>query len=337
MAVILDHALSEFFQKYPDISAQDKLGIGVSGGPDSMALAAALINYFKTDSAKEIYIISVDHGLRADAATEIKMVQDWAKSQNINHQTLLWQGDKPDTGVMAAARQARYDLMNNFCLEENIQTLFIAHHADDQAETFLIRLAKGSGLDGLAAMSDWRVNTGGINIARPFLNVPKQILVEYCEAKNVPFMHDPSNENEQYLRPRLRQSMEALAAEGLTPKRLTITAKRLSRARKALERLAAKAFDEAVKQQQSHQIILDYEVLRAHPEEIGLRVVQNAIADLRCGALYQVRMEKLEELFEWLWFDPKSFKPRTLGGLKFSLKKIDINSGLSLIIEREKL
>ena len=334
MTAALDNALSYFFQKYPDILAQDKLAIGVSGGPDSMALAAALIDYC-TNAQKEFYILSVNHGLRDEAADEIKMIEEWAHDKNLTHKILRWEGEKPENGVMAAARQARYDLMAGFCAAQNISTLFIAHHADDQAETFLIRLAKGSGLDGLAAMNDLRLMDSGINIARPFLDVPKQDLLKYCQEQGIPFVHDPSNDNKKYMRPRLRQSMEILAAEGLSAKRLTATAKRLSRARLALEDMTTKAYAASIITRSTDKVTFDYDDWVKNPEEIALRVILNGISALRPQAIYQVRMEKLEALFESLWHDPASFKPRTLGGLKFSLRAKNTEGLRLLEIEKE--
>ena len=224
-------------------------------------------------------------------------------------------------------------LWAEYCSHNKIETLFVAHHQYDQAETFLIRLSKGSGLDGLAAMQEIRFYNDNMNIARPLLNIPKQELVEYCKANNIAFVNDPSNENIDYMRPRLRKSMDVLASEGLTPKRLALTSKRLSRAREALNDIADSAFQACLIEKQSSAYAFNFATLQGCPEEIALRVIIRAVENLRDGADYNVRMERLENLFESLWNDPENFKPRTLGGCKFSLKNGDI---LTLLVEKEK-
>ena len=326
--------LESFFQKHR-LTEQKYVAAAVSGGPDSMALAGIMLNYARSKNIN-LHILSVDHGLRDQAKDEVKMVAGWVASQKSNmlqHQILTWEGDKPDTAIMETARSARYDLMAEYCASNKIETLFVAHHQDDQAETFLIRLSKGSGLDGLSAMQEIRNYSDNLQLARPLLNVPKQDLIEFCEDNNIPFVNDPSNENTDYMRPRLRKSMDVLAEEGLTPKRLALTAKRLSRARNALDNLADSAFQACLIEKQNSAYAFSFSTLQGCPEEIALRVVIRAVENLRDGADYNVRMERLENLFESLWNDPKNFKPRTLGGCKFSLKNGDV---LTLLVEKEK-
>ena len=221
---------------------------------------------------------------------------------------------------MQKARQERYALMAEYCLKHNIPTLFIAHHQGDQAETFLMRLAKGSGLDGLAGMTDLRSYDENVQIARPFLNQPKQALIDYCTQYKIGFANDPSNENTNYLRPRLRHSMKVLEQEGLTHERLSTLTRRLNRARTALEELAYQAYEKAIISKSDNDILLNFEVLQKQQEEIYFRILSYAIADLNPSQQYNVRMDKLENLFEDIWYNFDIFKPRTLGGVVFALK-----------------
>lgn len=323
----------DFANKY-NLDQVRNIAVAVSGGPDSMALAHLLATSCEGFDIN-IHFLSVDHGLREETKKEISMVSAWVGSlnnTNYEHHTLKWLGDKPDSAVMEAARSARYDLMATHCANNNIGIMFVGHHQDDQAETFMIRLAKGSGLDGLSAMQEIRKFNDDLKIIRPLLSVPKEELVGHCKNNDIPYVEDPSNENEEYLRPRLRQSMAAMAEEGLTSKRLANTARRISRAREALEEISANAYQVCTLENSEKHKSFDWVKLKACPEEIAFRVVQQGLEDLRPDADYNVRMERLENLFESLWHAPKSFKPRTLGGFKISIKK---QPQLSLMIEKE--
>jgi tRNA(Ile)-lysidine synthase len=324
---MLADLLAEFFEKNPEIKNQADYAIAVSGGPDSMALAHALL---KTYPDKKFHLVTVDHGLRKEAKKEAEKVRIFfAAYENATHCILKWEDKKPENAVMEQARRARYALLDEYCFSRNIKTVFIGHHQDDQAETFLIRLSKGSGLDGLTSMQSLS-KRDHIMLARPFLSVPKVELISYCEQNNVVFVDDPTNESSNYMRPRLRQSMKVLEAEGLTAKRLFVTAKRLERAREAIIFYTKKISEEALIREDKDQTILDFEILQQAPEEISFRIIQNLIEGQRSGYDYNVRMEKLEDLFESLMNNSKNYKPRTLGGCLITLNKNQ------LVIEKEK-
>jgi len=324
---MLSNALERFFTQNPDLEEQSDYAVGVSGGPDSMALAHALVTHYPN---KKFHLITVDHGLRVEAKDEATQVrQSFLNHKNAAHVTLEWEGEKPKNAILEAARIARYDLMNDYCKTHNIQTIFLGHHQDDQAETFLIRLSKGSGLDGLTAMKNIS-KRGDIALARPFLSIPKQDLVSYCVENNIHFSDDPTNQNTDYLRPRLRDAMDVLEKEGLTTKRLSMTAKRLYRAQEAVLHYTNDVQKQAVIRQEQEKVILDFDTLSAAPNEISFRVLQNLIEGFRDAYTYNVRMEKLEDLHESLMSDPQNFKPRTLGGCLISLKN------KQLIVEKEK-
>lgn len=330
-----DVSLNDFFEQFPDIKNQLNFAVAVSGGPDSMALAALLSDYSKTHK-KNVHVITVDHGLRVEAAAEAQQVGQWVKdknSKNITHVILNWQGDKYETGIMEAARQARYDLMAQYCRRQNIQTLFVAHHQDDQMETFFIRLAKGSGLDGLAGMSALRLFDQNLKLGRPLLDYTKQDLIDYCDDNKILYVTDPSNKNKDYLRPRLREFMSSLEEEGLSVKRISTLTKRIGRARNALENISLNQYKNCLIQNDENKIILNFLMLSNETEEIAFRVVHLAVQNMRGQQEYNIRMDRLEDLFESLWNAPATFKPRTLGGLIFALK--DKNS--ALYIERESL
>lgn len=303
-----------------------KIALALSGGPDSMALCHALAHSRLFD----IHALTVDHGLRAESGDEAAQVGAWVKNfPRVTHEILRWNGDKPDTRVMEEARRARYALMAGYCRDHGISHLFIAHHRDDQAETFLIRLAAGSGLDGLAGMRVEQVMDNGLTLVRPFLSFEKDRLIATCNAHNIPFVNDPSNAKSDYLRPRLRAARAALEEEGLSNKRLSVTAARLARAREALETIAAQAYAACRTAEDDNSTTFDFAHFKEYPADIRLRILLMAMDRLHPGRDYAPRMEKAEDLLAAL--EAADFKGRTLGGCVFALKA----AGKALYVERE--
>lgn len=294
------------------------LAVGVSGGPDSMALCHMLCHAAQAP----VHVLTVDHGLRAEAAEEAKgvaaLVADWPQAHP--HIMKRAVANKKDSRIQEEARHDRYEMMAGYCADNNIQHLFVAHHLDDQAETFLFRLAKGSGLDGLGAMRSAHDYNEKLRIIRPFLDVPKDALVNYCKAHDIPFIEDPSNEDDRFARVRLRQSYDVLAEEGLSAKRLSVTARRLGRARDALAFYTKQAFEQALIKNETDHIQLDFKFLQTIPAEICLRVLSQAVQAIGHERAYQVRMEKREELVRRL-FNDVQFKKTTLGGCIIALDR----------------
>ncbi|MGB4057743.1 MAG: tRNA lysidine(34) synthetase TilS [Alphaproteobacteria bacterium] len=304
---------SRFFGSLKDMKT---IAVALSGGPDSMALAGLLSEWVDKRGGPDIHALTVDHGLRPESREEAAGVSKWIKNwPRIRHEILKWEGKKPEKRIQEEARYARYRLMGDYCRERGIHSLFLAHHLDDQAETFLLRLAKGSGLDGLAAMRPTQ-NKKGTNILRPFLFIPKERLVATCAAREIPFVNDPSNNSDDFARVRIRKSMAVLEAEGLTSKRLAVTAERLERARSALTIFTEKAIESSIVKKDTNCIVFKNSSLNQWPEEIVLRVVIDAIKTLRSEEEYLPRMEKIESLFSD-FMKPESFTKRTLGGLIF--------------------
>lgn len=340
---------NQIFEKYlkkHKFGSLKKIALAVSGGPDSMALLHSAATYFDG----EIAVITVDHQLRAAAnkeAQDVGAVVLGLNNPSITHHILKWDHDDPAGAIMEKARQARYELMAQFCEVQGISLLLTAHHQDDQAETFLIRLIKGSGLDGLAGIEETRPLTPKVTLGRPFLSVGKAGLVEYCTKENIPFVDDPSNEDDAYLRPRLRQFMDGMAPEGLDNGMLARTANRLQRAKQALYHYETKAYDDCViestdgqtggqvDRQADRQIVMDYSTWHALPDEIAYRVMQRAMESFREEGLYPVRMNKLEDLIGYLKNEPEAYTDRTLGGTIVRLKHYACDKHAKIIVEKE--
>ena len=156
-----------------DIKSNETIGVGVSGGADSLALALLLSEHFN------ITALTVNHGLRTEAVAECKMVADLMAAHDIPHETLTWTGDVPSSNIQAAARELRYKLMSNWCHSNSVRLLAVAHHMDDQAETFMLRLARGSGVYGLSAMSEHVALHDDLALIRPLLDYSSDQLKSY--------------------------------------------------------------------------------------------------------------------------------------------------------------
>ena len=318
---------------------ESHIAVGLSGGGDSMALTHMLCAWAAKNN-KTIHALTVDHGLRDDSGDEARRVAEWvADFPCLVHTILKWDHiEKPAAAIMERARESRYDLMANYCRDHNIKALCIAHHADDQAETFFFRLAKGSGLDGLCAMAEWGMRDG-INLYRPLLDMTHNELIKYCKNKQLQWVDDLSNEDKKYARPRLRA---ALSHEGLDAKRMVKTVERLQRAREALDWMVEKALENTVSSQRKlgyhdvrehdpsfrwDDIIVDYAVLKTMPPDIQIRVIQKML--MQCGGTlngYPPKLERVEDIVATL----KPSQSATLFGCVLSLAK----DGKTLAVRR---
>ena len=319
-------------REFPVSFEGQALAVGVSGGPDSMALLRLLCDWGK---AAEIHAIIVDHGLRAESADEARGVYDQIKDwPGVCPVVLRWE-DGVQSRIQEEARKARYGLMAEYCVAHEISCLFLAHHMDDQAETFLFRLAKGSGVDGLAAMKPMQIYNEQLTLVRPLLGVAKDGLVAFCESVGVSYVLDPSNQSDRFARVRLRKSAEVLAEEGLSAKRLSVTARRLARAQEALEKIAGEAFENVSRGTDTDSIVLDSKAWLELTNEIAIRIVLESIRRLKPNEDYLPRMERIEDLFYDLKNMSVPFRKRTLGGLVFERKDREDLIIISLE-EREK-
>lgn len=212
--------------------------LAVSGGPDSVALLWLMARWRSgRKTGPVLHIVTVDHGLRKDSASEAREVKRLAVSLGLPHKTLRWTGDKPTTGLPAAARDARYALLARAARAVGSSHVLTAHTRDDQAETVLMRMARGSGLSGLAAMTA-QTERDGIRIARPFLRLSKAALIATLDKAGIAYAVDPTNADPHFTRPRLRALMPDLASEGMDSRTLARLATRLARADAALELMA---------------------------------------------------------------------------------------------------
>lgn len=305
---------SKRLESFSDLlNDQTDIAVALSGGGDSMALSF-LLSRWAVQHGKTLHALTVNHGLRPEAAAEARQVASWVKPWGIVHKILNWTGDKPATRIQEEARAARYRLMAAYCQKNKISVLFLAHHANDQAETILFRLAKGSGLDGLSGMSERQGFSSKLTLVRPLLDVTHEQLLTTCKSAKIDWVEDKSNVSDRYARIRLRKSMGVLETEGLSVKRILSLGSRLERARSALEQVTDLAWEKCVIEYNSKLIVFNYKDLMVYPEEVVLRCVMRAVQHFRAGKTYPPRLESLETLVTKLVSQNRSFKAATLGG-----------------------
>lgn len=285
------------------------LAVGVSGGADSLALCL-LAREWAADRGGRVEALTVDHALRPESGDEAATVGRWLADRDLSHHILTWQGEKPATGIQAAAREARFRLLRSWCRDHGVLHLLLAHHLDDQAETFLLRLGRGSGVDGLSAMAPVTA-LPEVRLLRPLLDIPRARLAATLRALGQPWIEDPSNQSDHYRRVRFRKMMPLLAAEGLDPARLAGTARHLAAARHALEVAATDLALKAVEVDPAGFAWLDCGPLAAAPREVGLRTLSRLVRMIGGGA-YPPRLDGLERLFDGLLASPE--KRRTFAG-----------------------
>jgi tRNA(Ile)-lysidine synthase len=239
-------AAAEARSLFADLSDCPVLVLAVSGGPDSTALLVLAARWRAAlRRGPKLVAVTVDHGLRKESAAEARAVKRLARSLGVPHRTLRWTGRKPATGLQKAARLARYRLLAGAAERVGSRHVLTAHTLDDQAETVLIRLTRGSGIGGLAAMARTaRLPADGaadMLLVRPLLGVPKARLIATLRRAGVAYADDPSNRDPRFTRARLRAAIPLLAREGLVPARLALLAGRARRADAALEAAVTEA------------------------------------------------------------------------------------------------
>ena len=286
------------------------VALAVSGGPDSLALLHLAARFSEErGGTPKLTVLTADHALRPGSREEAETVARAASALALPHAILTWEhGGVAETGLQEKARAARYDLMTAYASAHEIPVIVTAHHLDDQAETFLMRLKRGSGLDGLAAIPE-RSAWGGITILRPLLEVPKARLVATLEEQGIAYASDPSNADPRFERARMRAATGALAELGLTPEALALAARRLRRAREALDHATDNFLADHSEMHADHAVI-DREALLAAPQEIALRALARVIEAVG-GSKEPVRLAKLEALLAALAEHPG--KTQTLG------------------------
>lgn len=288
------------------------IAVAVSGGADSLALAL-LADGWARGHRRKLVALTVDHGLRPESRREAAQVHRWLTGRGIAHHSLRWQGPKPAANLQAAARQARYGLLSRWCLRHDVRHLLLAHQLEDQAETFLIRAGRGSGVDGLAGIAPVS-EAFGLTLIRPLLRVPRARLEATLRAAGQPWIEDPSNRDPRFLRSRVRAALALLAPEGLAASRFADTAARMALVRAALDTATGELARRAVALEPGGYAWLDVGMLSAAPVEIGRRLLARLLMAVG-GTELPPRLERLERLYGEL-SGGAPIRGRTLAGCR---------------------
>ncbi|MGI5845809.1 MAG: tRNA lysidine(34) synthetase TilS [Alphaproteobacteria bacterium] len=277
-----------FIQKYKNTP----VALAVSGGADSMVLM-----HWYAISKLPAVILHVNHNLRPESNIEAEYVKNEAEKLGLKCEILNWDGKKITSGIEAAARTARYKLMINWCKKNNISTLMTAHQADDQIETFLMNLKRGSGVYGLGGIRA-EIEHDGVIITRPLLNIFRADLENWCDLNNIKYFKDSMNDDEKFTRVKIRKNRYVLKSSlGIDDERILLAIENLSRARDALEKiinqqLANVKFD-------GKRAFFSYNTLAALSDEIRLKFLGELIK-IVSKAKYPPRLIEIERLQERL-------------------------------------
>ena len=271
--------------------------IAVSGGGDSIGLMHLIARWAKKTKLTPPLVLAVDHGLRPESAKETRGVVKAARALGLEAVLLRWK-DAPAKGIEAAAREARYRLMGTALGKRKLTTLYVGHTEDDQAETFLLRLARGSGLDGLSAMrplAPWPLaEFPHLTVARPLLGFTRQDVRGWLKRRKLDWLEDPMNADPRFDRVKMRNLAPALAEAGLSSGRIALAARHMAAAREALELVTAAVLERAGRPG-AGGLLLDPAALAAAPRELGLRALAALLSQVS-GQAYRPRFAALERL-----------------------------------------
>lgn len=299
--------ITNFFKRNR-LSDCGKVAVAVSGGVDSMSLLKLVSDWGKIMGVKVIGL-TVDHKLRAESGDEALMVKGWCRDNGIEHFTLVWDGEKPSTSLEEKAREARYDLMINFCKEHKIPIILTAHQADDQIETFLMNLARGSGIYGLAGMQELRVFKD-LLIGRPLLNTFRSELDKFASENNLPTAFDYMNDDQSYIRVKIRKNRQCLNdLLGISDERILLAVNNLSRVRESIEYTIDRVINSL--EIADSRVTFNSKILLDLPEEVRLRMIGNLIKQI--GKLeYSPRLSAVKKVLDMILTDTDD--ATTLGG-----------------------
>ena len=303
--------ISKIYNEFSfSLKGKKNLAVAVSGGPDSLALAYLAKCYSLRNKTKVKYYI-VNHKLRKESSLEVEKVKKILRKIDIQCKILNWNGKKPSKNIQATARNKRYSLLAKECKKNNIKYLLLGHHLNDLFENFLIRIVRGSGLNGLISFSkNTKYRDQDLDIVRPLLNLEKKDLLYISNEVFSFFVKDPSNINEYYKRTRIRNLLYSLEKEGLDVKKLELTINNLKDSDKSIKFYVDRNLKKNVvffKKKNSYILKSNF-FDQSH--EIIFRSLSNLIQKLG-KKYYPVRGKSINELMKKI--SKKSFTKVTLG------------------------
>ncbi len=282
----------EFMKDYKN----KKLAVAVSGGLDSVCLL-----HWLAELKFDITVLHVNHKLRSNADVESNYVENLSQNLGLKYFGFDWIESKPESGLESAAREYRYRVMTDYVKENNLDALVVAHHANDQIETFLMNLGRGSGIYGLSGMQEVS-EKNEVTILRPALKVFRHEFKEYCDEKNIKYFNDEMNENEKYTRVKIRKNRGCLSQMlGISDSRILLAINNLSRTRAGLEKYILEKIKLSVKKDYAR---FNESFLFDEPVDIRLKLLGMILQKIG-GGKYQPRLNSLENALDKLSSDTK--------------------------------
>jgi tRNA(Ile)-lysidine synthase len=310
-------ALPDLPVDFSPLHRERHVALAVSGGSDSTALMCLARSWADSHQpGLKLTILTVDHGLRPEAAGEAMRVQEWAASLGLSHHVLNWQGPKPETGLQARAREARYGLMAGWCRDNGAGMLLTGHTLDDQAETVLMRLERSlspGSLSGIAAQGSW----DGLALLRPLLKARRAALRDYLTGIGQDWIEDASNDDRRFERVRVRQALTGLHGQNVTPERLAALAEASARTNLLLEDLAGQWLSNWLKEEEAGICHLPKEPFLVLPEALQQHILARIVRHYG-GGQSQPEAEELRRLARWVAEGPVRC---TLGGALLGRRK----------------
>lgn len=312
--------------------------VAVSGGSNSLALMFLLRDWAKKSRLAPPTVVCVDHQLRPGSADDARQVRRWARAAGLRVKVLVREGEVPGADIESAARDARYRLIGAWAAAQRLRALYVGHTRDDQAETFLLRLARGSGVDGLSAMGTLASyplpGFSGLVLVRPMLDIDRGQLRSYLTARGQAWLDDPMNADTRFARAKIRNAWPLLEEVGLNKARIADAAKHLARARTALELASAAVLTRACRFK-APDALLDPAALTGAPRELGLRALARVLMIVSQN-VYRPRFERLERLFDSI-LDATLGAGRTLHGCRIgpAPRAIAVFGKGTLLVRRE--
>jgi tRNA(Ile)-lysidine synthase len=300
------------------LEKERKIAVAVSGGIDSLALTL-IAKDWATKRNIQIIGITVDHRLRKKSTEEAIYVSNLLKSKNIEHHILTLQENIPQKNIEAILRERRYKILTEFCKKKNIRVLLVGHHLQDQAETFFLRLFRGSGIDGLASMQN-RSEINEITILRPFLNLDKENLRQYLVENKIQWVEDESNTDEKYLRNKIRNFLNTFEDKKIILKRINSAIEEIAKAKTIIDKEVAAANTNIFSFNPKGFYKINKPEFLNLEEDLGLRILANVLMKVS-GNPYKPRLIKLKRIYQKIL---KGLKKETFYGCV--LQKVDNNN-----------
>ena len=288
--------------------------VAVSGGSDSLALVSIIKNLMQENKYKFFFAI-VDHNLRKNSAAEALSVKRFLSKYDINL-TILKNKKKIDKNIQKNAREIRYNLLEKFCKKKKAKSLIVAHHQDDQVETFLMRLSRGSGVEGLSSMNEITTLKQGTSLIRPLLDFKKNELISITKHTFNKFFKDPSNKNRKFLRTNIRELKKNLEKKGIDIEKIVRSIKNIASTKDAINFYVERSIKKYITFK-GKLTILNLEKFRQEPKEIKFKIV-NKIIKKTTNSYYPPRSKKVLNLIDG--FQRNRIKKLTLGGCIFERK-----------------